>query len=60
MARVGPSSTGGKKILSQNNSFVCFNNKEIPKLILYGTEGKFGSTWMNAVISLFPSKLIPV
>jgi len=58
MAHLGRSATG-EKILTQNNSSVCFNNKEIPKLILYGTEGNFGSTWMDAVIFLFTSKLIP-
>jgi hypothetical protein len=58
MARLGCSATG-EKILTQNNSSVCFNKKEIPKVILYGTEGNFGSTWKNAVILLFPSKLIP-
>ena len=46
----------GKKILTRNNSFVCFNNKEIPKIILYRTEGNFGKSRMNAVIFLFPSK----
>jgi hypothetical protein len=59
MARVGPQRHRGKKLLTQNNSSVCFNNREIPKLILYGTEGNFGSTWLSSVIFLFPSKLIP-